>query len=61
MIGPITAIILFIVVGLGLSAWSILRRASRGESEGAPDSVGGDNHFTIGVEPQVELPGQGPA
>jgi hypothetical protein len=59
MIGPITAIILFILAGLGLSAWSILRRASRGQIEKIPDSVSGDKPFAIGIEAQVELPGQG--
>jgi hypothetical protein len=62
MIGPIAAILVFIAAGLGLSAWSILRRASRGKAESVPDSMSGDNHhFAMGVEAQAEVPGEGSA
>jgi hypothetical protein len=60
MIGPIVAILVFIAAGLGLSAWSILRRASRGKVEHLA-SASEEAHFAIGIETQVEIPGQGPA
>ena len=61
MIGPILAILFFIAAGLSLSAWSILRRASRGDADRPHDSISGDNHFPMGVEAQVEVPGEGSA
>ena len=65
MIGPIAAIIFFIAAGLGLSAWSILRRASRSGADAAEhhgfDALTGEASFVMGVEGQAEISPQGPA
>ena len=51
MIGPITAIVLLIAAGLGLSAWGILRRHGRGRLEdGGLDPAVEEPHFAIGLE-----------
>jgi hypothetical protein len=62
MIGPIVAIILFVAAGLGLSAWSILRRASEGKADDrVSEEENSDVHFAVGVEVQANSSTQGPA